>query len=598
MEKTNKKASTANKKTSTGLRLLAYLKPYWKRLAVGVAAMLVVTVINLSYPYIVGVGIFDHVLTIKKSQALLNLAVLAALVIIISKQLFTFLQNYSLHYVKQRIVTDLRFQLFQHLQNMSIGFHETRRTGEMVSRMINDITLIQSSLSVGLIQTIFISVELAGIVAITFYLHWRLAFLAFILFPLAVLVASRVGNLIRAVSCLAQEKTADLASILQETLSGIRIIKAFTMEEHEKGRFKQKNEANFQANVRSAKASSLLTPLVEFFFLLAIVVVLWYGGREVIQDKLTIGELIAFFGYIAMTTAPITRMTQQFSLFQQSFAAADRVFEILDQESEIKDAPDAVEVPGIKGGVVFEGVSFAYPKGEIVLSDINLQVRPGEIVALVGPSGAGKTSLVNLIPRFYDPIAGSIYIDGHDVRKIQLASLREQIGLVPQDPILFGVSIRENISYGRIGATEEEVIAAARAANAHDFIMKFPNGYDTVLGERGLSVSGGERQRIAVARALLRNPGILILDEATSALDVKSEQLVQEALERLMKGRTAFIIAHRLSTIQFANRIVVLDRGRIIEEGSHNELLAEDGLYSRLYNRWLKDTRKRGDIGG
>jgi len=528
----------------------------------------------------------------------LNLAVLAALAIIVSKQFFTFLQNYSLQYVGQRIVADLRFKLFQHLQNMSIGFHETRRTGEMVSRVINDITLIQSSLSVGLFQTVFYSAELVGIVVITFYLHWRLAFLAFIVFPLAVLVASRVGRLIRTMSRLAQEKTADLAAILQETLAGIRIIKAFTMEEQEEDRFRQKNEANFQANLRSVKASALLTPLVEFFFLLAIVVVLWYGGREVILGKLTVGELIAFFGYIAMTTSPINRMTQQFSLFQQSFAAADRVFEILDQEPEIREAPDAVVLPKIRGEVVFSGVSFAYPKGEVVLSDINLHVQPGEIVALVGPSGAGKTSLVNLIPRFYDPLAGSIFIDGHDIRKIRLSSLHEQIGLVPQDPILFGVSIKENISYGRVGATDEEIVAAAKAANAHDFIMKFPDGYDTVLGERGLTVSGGERQRIAVARALLRNPSILILDEATSALDVKSEQLVQEALERLMKGRTAFIIAHRLSTIQFADRIVVLDQGRIVEEGSHNELLAEDGLYSRLYNRWLKDTRKRGDIGG
>lgn len=588
----------STKKASSGVRLLAYLKPYWKRLAVGVAAMLAVTLINLSYPYIVGVGIFDQVLTIRKSQALLNLAVLVALVIIVSKQFFTFLQNYSLQYVGQRIVADLRFKLFQHLQNMSIGFHETRRTGEMVSRVINDITLIQSSLSVGLFQTVFYSAELVGIVVITFYLHWRLAFLAFIVFPLAVLVASRVGRLIRTMSRLAQEKTADLAAILQETLAGIRIIKAFTMEEQEEDRFRQKNEANFQANLRSVKASALLTPLVEFFFLLAIVVVLWYGGREVILGKLTVGELIAFFGYIAMTTSPINRMTQQFSLFQQSFAAADRVFEILDQEPEIREVPDAVVLPKIRGEVVFSGVSFAYPKGEVVLSDINLHVQPGEIVALVGPSGAGKTSLVNLIPRFYDPLAGSIFIDGHDIRKIRLSSLREQIGLVPQDPILFGVSIKENISYGRVGATDEEIVAAAKAANAHEFIMKFPDGYDTVLGERGLTVSGGERQRIAVARALLRNPSILILDEATSALDVKSEQLVQEALERLMKGRTAFIIAHRLSTIQFADRIVVLDQGRIVEEGSHNELLAEDGLYSRLYNRWLKDTRKRGDIGG
>ena len=309
---------------------------------------------------------------------------------------------------------------------------------------------------------------------------------------------------------------------------------------------------------RSVKASALLTPLVEFFFLLAIVVVLWYGGREVILGKLTVGELIAFFGYIAMTTSPINRMTQQFQPFSSSLLPLPTGSLRSSIRSRRLERPPMLWYSRkIRGEVVFPGSPLLIPGARWFYPTSTCMSSPVRIVALVGPSGAGKTSLVNLIPRFYDPLAGSIFIDGHDIRKIRLSSLREQIGLVPQDPILFGVSIKENISYGRVGATDEEIVAAAKAANAHDFIMKFPDGYDTVLGERGLTVSGGERQRIAVARALLRNPSILILDEATSALDVKSEQLVQEALERLMKGRTAFIIAHRLSTIQFADRIVV-----------------------------------------
>ncbi|MCL6615471.1 MAG: ABC transporter ATP-binding protein/permease, partial [Firmicutes bacterium] len=346
---------------------------------------------------------------------------------------------------------------------------------------------------------------------------------------------------------------------------------AFTLEDLNARRFAAINEANFNASMKSAQIMATATPVIDLVFAAAISLVLWYAGLEVLRRTLTIGDLIAFISLVGMAGTPLAALSATFSGLQQALAASDRVFAFLDQKEEVKDAPDALVLSHIDGHVEFRNVTFAYREGEPALSGINLEVRPGEVVALVGPSGAGKTTLVNLIPRFYDPDAGQVLVDGFDLRTVQMASLRRQIGLVPQESILFNASVRENIAYGRLDATEEEIVAAARAANAYDFIMELPEGFDTILGERGASLSGGQRQRIAIARAILRDPRILILDEATSALDAESERLVQEALERLMQGRTTFVIAHRLSTIQFARKIVVLAGGSIAEQGTHEE---------------------------
>jgi subfamily B ATP-binding cassette protein MsbA len=355
------------------------------------------------------------------------------------------------------------------------------------------------------------------------------------------------------------------------------------MEEHEQERFAQENERSFAAGMRSAKLMALVWPVAEVLLVSGMLVVVWYGSREVMGGRLTPGELVGFLGYIGMISQPVNSLVRAFGAWQQALGAADRIFELLDADSLVKDPPDPRVLPKVEGRVTYENVSFAYVPDHPVLEDINLMVEPGEIVALVGPSGAGKTSMVNLLPRFYDPTTGVVRLDGVDLRELSLKDLRQRIGLVPQETILFGVSVRENIRYGRFDARDEEIENAAQVANAHDFILGLPDGYDTIIGERGATLSGGQRQRLAIARAVLRSPRLLILDEATSALDTESELLVQEALSRLMQGRTTFIIAHRLSTIRNAHRILVMDGGRIVESGSHTELIKQDGLYRRLY---------------
>lgn len=568
----------------TGRRLLGELKPYWRQLSAGFIAMALVTAGNILAVFIFGQTVIDRIL-MGKNYRLLQLVAAGAVALSLVRGLFSYLMNYLFALVGQRLVVDLRNAVFNQLQRLTLSYHERHRVGETIARLTNDIAIIQSSITNSFGDLFYQSFFFLGILGSLFYLHWSLATLTVVVFPLAAVVVAWTGRKMRHVSHRLQERAADLTAVLQEGLQGIRVIKAFNLEGYERDRFQHSNTANFNAAMKSAQTMALATPLVELVTIAALALVLWYGGTEVIRGRLSPGQLISFFGFIASAIAPITSISRGYSALQQALASADRVYGLLDLEPEIMEAPWAVALDKCAGRVSFSGVSFGYREGQSVLKEIDLDVQPGEVVALVGPSGAGKTSLVNLIPRFYDPVAGQVLVDGHDLRQIETASLRAWIGLVPQETILFNTSVRENIAFGRLDATEDEIISAAKAANAHEFIIGLSQGYETVVGERGSSLSGGQRQRLAIARALLRDPRILILDEATSALDTESERLVQEALERLMRGRTTFVIAHRLSTIKFAQRIVVLKGGKIVEEGTHDELLALHGLYERLYEK-------------
>lgn len=577
------KKRETNKRLNTSYRLFLYVKPYWKEFLGAILAMIIVSLVNLAFPYLFGNYLIDRVFNVGGNLKLLNAIVVGVLFLALLKGFFSYFQRYLTSYLGQRVVANLREEVFQHLQRMSVGFLEGQRVGELIARITSDVGQIQNIVSSGVISLLSNGFMLVGILAAVFLLNWRLALITLTVLPLIVYVVSKAGRKIRGISHRVQETIADLTAVLQEIFTGIRVVKAFTMEKHEAKRFARENEASFNANMKSAQALAFLTPTVEILYVVGLVLVLWYGGLEVFHGRLTTGSLVTFFTYIGMLGTPITTLTNTLNSFQQALAGADRLFEILDHQEDLKDKPDAVVLPEIRGEVEFVNVNFGYRPGQEILSGINLKVAPGEVVALVGPSGAGKTSLVNLIPRFYVPTSGAVLVDGYDVRDVKIASLRRQIGLVPQETILFGVSIRENIAYGKPDATEEEIINAAKMANAHEFISALPDGYQTLAGERGSQLSGGQKQRIAIARALLRNPRILILDEATSALDTEAERLVQEALERLMKGRTTFIIAHRLSTVQGADKIVVLSHGRIVEVGTHAELLQARGLYAKMY---------------
>lgn len=417
-----------------------------------------------------------------------------------------------------------------------------------------------------------------------FYLDWKLSLLTFIVVPMVGQAMKIFGRKLKRSGTLIQERLADMTAFLQESLAAVRVVKSFVREQHEIERYDRENERNFEAAMLNIRLMSMLTPTVEFLAALAVTVIVWFGGYEVVEEKITAGALVAFLTYAVNLANPVKRISRVFGTLQQAMAAADRVFELMDLPETIGDKPEAKPLPRVTGRVKVENVSFSYGEDAPALRNISFEVQPGQMVAFVGPSGAGKSTIANLLPRFYDVTEGSILVEGMDVRDVTLGSLREQIGIVPQETMLFSGSVWENIRYGRLDATDEEVVEAAKAANADEFIRQLPEGYDTKLGERGVNISGGQRQRLAIARAILKDPQILILDEATSALDTESEKVVQAALDRLMVGRTSFVIAHRLSTILGADRILVIDHGEIVEAGTHEELLAKGGLYSNLYN--------------
>jgi len=562
------------------------MKPYLPRFAVAVVCIIFAAAANLYVPWVLK-DVIDEVLA-QKNMLMLNTIAIGIVVVFFLRGIFFYGQTYLMSYIAQRVIIDIREALYRHLQRLSLSYYEKRKTGTIMSYITNDVAALQAALVDSMVEMVTEGAILIGSLGTMFYLHWKLSLLTMITMPIIAQAMNIFGKKLKSTSTIMQERIADITSVLQEAISSVRVVKSFVREDFEIERFKVQNISNFRAQMKNTQIMATLTPVIEFLAAIGVTCIIWYGGVEVVNGDLTPGALIAFLVYAVNLSNPVKRLSRVFGTVQRALAAAERVFEVLDTESEVQEKPKAVKLPTIDGKVSFQNVTFEYKPNEPALNSISLEVKPGQMVAIVGPSGAGKSTIANLIPRFYDLKSGNIFIDDIDITDVTLDSLRQQIGIVPQETVLFNGSIYDNILYGDLNATKEQVIAATKAANAHEFIMTMPNGYDSQIGERGASLSGGQRQRIAIARAILKNPRILILDEATSALDTESEKIVQAALDQLMIGRTSFVIAHRLSTVLSADRIIVMEKGNIVEQGTHKELLQLNGLYSSLYNIQFK----------
>lgn len=570
-------------------RLLKYLRPYLPQIVAASFCMALVAGSTLLVAPLAG-SAFKAIG--DRDISLLNLSALGIIGLYILKGIFTYGQEYLSYYVSNRIIIDLRTKLYRHLQDLSLDFYSKWHSGELISRILNDLWNLQTTLLASFTAIIPQSLLLLGLLIYIFWLNWRLSMLTLIALPLIVQVIRVFAAELRHISEGVQQKIADITSHLQETISQIRVVKSFTMEDREIDKFNEENKKAFRITMRASQILSTQNPVIALLQAMAAVGIVWYGGWEIIRGTLTLPQLISFATALGIMTDPGNTLSKSFTLMQQGIVSIKRIFEVLDIEPSIKDDKDAIELPPISGKVDFQNVRFAYDSEE-VLTNFNLSVQPGEVIALVGKTGAGKSTLINLLQRFYDPSAGKILIDGYDIKTIKIRSLRRQFAVVPQEIALFRGTIKENIRYGSDGASDQAVIAAAQAANIHSFIAQLPRAYDTEVGERGAKLSGGERQRIAIARAILRDPRILILDEATASLDAETEVLIRDALEKLMKGRTTFIIAHRLYTVEKADRIVVLEGGKIAEIGSHAQLISRGGLYKRLYEIQLRNSSSK-----
>lgn len=570
-------------------RLLMYIKPYLKRLSVAVVCIVLAAAANLYVPWIIK-DMIDKVLA-DRDMILLNVIAVGIVVVFFLRGIFYYGQSYLVSFVGQRVIIDVRDVIYRKFQRMPMSYYDKRQTGEIMSYITNDVAALQSALVDNLIELVTEGSILIGSIVMMVYLDWKLSILTLVTIPMVGQAMKIFGRKLKSSGTVIQERMADITSLLQESISSVRVVKSFVREPYEIARFKEQNELNFQAAMKNVQLMSLLTPTVEFLAALAVTVIVWFGGYEVVNGVMTAGSLIAFLTYAVNLANPVKRISRVYGNIQKAMAAADRVFTVLDMDERIKNKDGAARLPAIQGHVSLEHVCFSYKKDAETLHDLTLEAEPGQMIALVGPSGGGKSTIANLIPRFYDVDSGNVKIDGYDVRDVTMESLREQIGIVPQETMLFSTTVLDNIRYGRLDATDEETVLAAKAANADEFIMALPEGYNTKIGERGLNLSGGQRQRIAIARAILKNPRVLILDEATSALDTESEKIVQAALDKLMIGRTSFVIAHRLSTIFNADQIFVIDNGQIREHGTHQELLASNGLYSNLYNIQFNNTQ-------
>ena len=573
---------------STFARFRPFLKPYLPRMALAGLLVMAVAAINLALLKLA--GLLWDVITVQRDAGRMNELIALFLGLVVVQGLCSMGHSYLTAWVSQHIVADFRRHLFGHLQTLSVGFFARRRTGELLSRLMNDVTIIQSVVTETPIDGAKQLVTFVGGIAFLLAMNWRLCLLILVLLPLLVIVAKFFGRRLKSLSTSIQDQTAALSTLIEEVIAGIRIVKSFVQTGREEGRFAAQVDRTVSLTMRRAGIMAVFIPVISLLTFAAAAAVLWYGGRQVIEGAVSPGELFAFVLFAGILIGPFSSAARVFAQIREAQGATARVFEILDTQSDIRDNPHAVALPPVSGTIAVEHVNFFYDSRQPVLTDVSFEAKPGEMVAIVGPTGAGKTTVMNLLHRFYDPTEGRIIVDGMDLRQVTLDSWYRQIALVPQETILFGGTILDNIRYGNHDATEAAVKEASRAAHAHDFILSFPDQYQTVVGEKGVNLSGGQRQRIAIARAVLKNPRILLLDEATSALDTESERLVQEALEQLMKGRTTFAIAHRLTTVQGADRILVLDKGHLVETGTHNELMVRQGLYHYLYSMRLTET--------
>ncbi len=562
-------------------RFLPFVRPYVARLMLAGLLVSGVALINLALVRLAGT-LWD-VITVQHDADKMTRSIGLFLGLVILQGLCSMGHSYVTAWVSQKVVADFRKHLFGHLQTLTVSFFARRRTGELLSRLMTDVTVIQSIMTETPIDGVKQLVTFVGGITFLLIMNWRLCLLILILLPLLVLVAKVFGRRLKSLSTSIQDHTAALSTLVEEVISGIRIVKSFVQTQREEVRFADQVDQTLHLTLRRAGIMAVFIPVISLLTFSSATAVLWYGGRQVIDGVVTPGDLFAFVLFAGILIGPFSSAARVFAQVKEAQGATQRVFEILDAQPDIRDRSDSQTLVTVDGHVRVEGVAFSYDARHPVLSNLSFEAKAGELVALVGPTGAGKTTVINLLHRFYDPTEGRITIDGKDLRQVTIESWYRQIALVPQETILFGGTILDNIRYGNMTANEAAVFEASKAAHAHDFIMSFPDGYQTLVGEKGVNLSGGQRQRIAIARAVLKDPRILLLDEATSSLDTESERLVQEALQRLMEGRTTFVVAHRLSTIQRADRILVLDKGKLAEEGTHAHLLDRKGLYHYLY---------------
>ena len=585
-------------KTSRKLTVLYLLQPHWKALTIALLAIVGVGVADILEPWPLKM-LLDYVLGSKRPPewltnivqstfgqgkfAILNFTVLAVILIAIIGAISSYVEKYMTTTVGQWVMHDMRRTLYHHIQRLSLSFHDQKRTGDLISRVTSDIDSIQSFITSALLGGLVNILTLVGMIGVMFYLNWKFTLIALTVAPLLFIVVYTFTHRIKKAARDVRKKESQIVSIIEEVLSSMRVVKAFAREDYEQKRFEQESLESVEAALKARNLKAKLTPVVEIIVAAGTCLVLWYGARLVLSGQISSGVLVVFFLYLGKLYKPMRELSKMTDTYSKAAVGFERIQEVLETEGQVRDSPQARNAPRLKGGVAFDHVQFGYNDAQLILQDVSFAIEPGQVAAFVGPTGTGKTTIISLIPRFYDPNSGRVLLDGTDVRHFKQRSLRQQISFVLQETLLFHAPIWHNIAYGKPEASREEIIRAAQAANAHEFIEKMPEGYDTMVGERGVTLSGGQRQRIAIARAIIRNSPILILDEPTSGLDAASEELVFEALNRLMEDKTCIVIAHRLATIRRADVIFVMKEGKIVEQGNHQELLAQGGLYSELY---------------